>query len=178
MKADAILDIGERYLRTVGYNGFSFREVAAEVGIKSASVHYHFATKEDLAAAVARRYSERFHAALGPPAATRIAVFVDLFRGALNIDGRMCLFCVLGAEFATLPPGVQVVVKAFFDGATEWIASALAEAEDTSAEHQFDRAQVIVATLEGAMIVARCTGDIARFDRIVSEIKRAGVLPA
>lgn len=41
-----------------GFGGFSFREIAADVGIKSSSVHYHFPTKEDLAAAIVRRWAE------------------------------------------------------------------------------------------------------------------------
>ena len=58
-RRSAILDVAERRIRAHGYNGFSFREIADEIGIKSASVHYHFPTKADLAAAVAKRYRER-----------------------------------------------------------------------------------------------------------------------
>lgn len=42
-------------MRNGGYGGFSFRDLAAEIGIKSASVHNHFPTKAAMAAAVARR---------------------------------------------------------------------------------------------------------------------------
>ena len=38
-KAEEILASAERLARDAGYNGFSFRDIAAEVGIKSASVH-------------------------------------------------------------------------------------------------------------------------------------------
>ena len=38
-----------------GYGGFSFHDVAVEIGIKNASVHHHFPTKATMAAAVARR---------------------------------------------------------------------------------------------------------------------------
>jgi TetR/AcrR family transcriptional repressor of nem operon len=48
----AIMDAAERRMQLGGFGGFSFREIAADVGIKSSSVHYHFPTKEDLAAAV------------------------------------------------------------------------------------------------------------------------------
>ena len=41
-----------------GFGGFSFLEIAADVGIKSSSVHSHFPTKEDLAAAIVRRWAE------------------------------------------------------------------------------------------------------------------------
>src|SRR3712207_8206920 len=43
--AERIMDAAERRIRAAGYGGFSFRELAAEVGVKSASVHHHFPTK-------------------------------------------------------------------------------------------------------------------------------------
>jgi AcrR family transcriptional regulator len=54
-----IMDAAERRMQAGGFGGFSFREIAADVGIKSSSVHYHFPTKEDLAAAVIRRWAGR-----------------------------------------------------------------------------------------------------------------------
>ena len=64
-KVDEILDVAEALVQTRGYNGFSFRDVAAAVGVKSSSVHYHFPTKADLGATLARRYRERFLDKLG-----------------------------------------------------------------------------------------------------------------
>src|SRR5260370_11493831 len=54
----AIMDAAERRMQQGGFGGFSFREIAADVGIKSSSVHYYLPTKEDLAAAVNRRWAE------------------------------------------------------------------------------------------------------------------------
>ncbi|WP_254065657.1 TetR family transcriptional regulator [Acidisoma sp. L85] len=34
----------------------NFRDLAAQVGIKAASIYHHFPSKADLGAAVARRY--------------------------------------------------------------------------------------------------------------------------
>jgi TetR/AcrR family transcriptional repressor of nem operon len=62
-----IIDAAENMIRSGGYNGFSFRDIAAEIGIKSSSVHYYYPRKEDLALEVAVRYKENFIAALGDP---------------------------------------------------------------------------------------------------------------
>lgn len=62
--AQRLMDLAEAHIRDAGYGGFSFRDLAAEIGIKSASVHHHFPTKAILAAAVARRYGDRFLAAV------------------------------------------------------------------------------------------------------------------
>ena len=69
--ADRITAAAERGMREGGFHGFSFRDVAAAVGIKSASVHHHFPTKEDLGAAAARAYADRQMAALGDPAGSK-----------------------------------------------------------------------------------------------------------
>src|ERR1700742_3561290 len=57
-----LMNAAETHMRVGGYGGFSFRDLAAAVGIKSFSVHYHFPTKEDLGAAVVRRWTGRLSA--------------------------------------------------------------------------------------------------------------------
>jgi TetR/AcrR family transcriptional repressor of nem operon len=65
--AGKIVAAAERRMRESGFHGFSFRDIAADVGIKSASVHHHFPTKEHLGAAVAKAYTERLMERLGDP---------------------------------------------------------------------------------------------------------------
>jgi len=60
-----ILDLAEKLIRQHGYHAVSFRDLADELGIKSASIHYHFRHKEDLGEAVIARYAEAFHEGLG-----------------------------------------------------------------------------------------------------------------
>jgi TetR/AcrR family transcriptional repressor of nem operon len=107
--ANAIMDAAERRIRAAGFNGFSFREIATDVGVKSASVHYHFPTKERVAAAVAHRYTNRFLHAVE----SRVASGTDTrdawkgeFRRALTEDGQMCLCGALGASARDLPAEV------------------------------------------------------------------------
>ena len=183
LKSEEILDLAEAHMRSAGYNGFSFRDLADAAGIKSASVHYHFATKEILAAAVARRYADRFLEVIGDPCddarsqEERLEVFVGLFRHALQADGRVCLFCLLGAEFTALPPSVQAEVSRFYLACTDWLARLLAEAATTPTQACTAQAQTVIATLEGAMLVARASDDLAMFDTIVGQLHTHGLLP-
>jgi len=89
------MDLAEDHIRNAGYGGFSFRDLAAEIGIKSASVHHHFPTKATMAAAVARRYGDRFLASvarrLNETADNAIRAYRAAFREGLQRDGRMCL---------------------------------------------------------------------------------------
>src|SRR3981081_2930087 len=115
--ATAIMDAAERRMRLGGFNGFSFREIATDVGVKSSSVHYHFPTKEKLAAAVIHRYTDEVaelvhheRAADSDP----VKGWTRAFRGTLHSEERMCPCTVLGAGALDLPPEVAAEVKRFF----------------------------------------------------------------
>jgi TetR/AcrR family transcriptional repressor of nem operon len=156
--ASAILDAAERRIRKAGYNGFSFREIAADVGVKSSSVHYHFPTKERLAAAVARRYTDRFTAAVYEDVKAGIdpaEAWHRAFKNALRDDGGMCLCGSLGASAKDLPDEVLVEVQRFFK-------QGLAILERSGLSHQ--AAAALLASLEGAMLIATTLRDESVFD--------------
>jgi AcrR family transcriptional regulator len=100
-----------------GFGGFSFREIAAGVGIKSSSVHYHFPTKEDLAASVIRRWAEYTSELVDKELEkdpNPIRVWIKAFRGTAFSKARMCPCTVLGAASQDLPDPVAKEVKGFF----------------------------------------------------------------
>lgn len=148
----AILDAAEARIRRGGYNGFSFRELAADVGVKSASVHYHFPTKEALAAAVARRYRERFLGAIERDIAAGFdvtAAWKTGFQRAVAADGGMCLCGALGAAADALPEAVRQEACAFFNAAL---------GQMTTSGLSLAKATQILASLEGAMLLANSLG--------------------
>ncbi len=169
--ASRIMDIGERMARGGGYNSFSFREIAAEIGIKPASVHYHFATKELLGAAIANRYTARFLQALGAPDALApdiaIARYIEAYRGALLQEGLMCLCGMFGAQIACLPETVADEARVFFERNMAWLETVFARSGFTPEAARAEAASLI-ATLEGAMILARTMQDPALFDAILA----------
>ncbi|MDD7973487.1 TetR/AcrR family transcriptional regulator [Roseinatronobacter alkalisoli] len=156
---EAIMDATERRIRAAGYSGFSFREVAADVGVKSASVYYHFPTKSALAAAVARRYNARaVEAADAAVLAGQdvVQAWKAIFRRALDDGAKMCLCGSLGATVPDLSPEVVNEVKGFFEaGVASLIAGGLTE----------QRATQVFATLEGAILMASVHGDAGIFER-------------
>lgn len=167
---DAILDAAERRARVGGYHGFSFRDVAADVGIKSASVHYHFPTKAALATALTERYAARARAAIGAPETRRDAFdrIAAIFRAALLDDELMCLCGLFGAERDTAPTEVSDATAAYFRMLIETLG------EPKESDGAALSAATIVSTLEGALITARSLSDPALFDRIAAEIRPPG----
>lgn len=183
--ASSILDAGQQMMMTVGYNGLSFRDVAAAVGIKSASVHYHYPTKGQLGAAVARRYTDRLVAHLGVIDRSQadpreaLAAYVAAIRTTLESDGRMCLCGMLAAEIDAVPPEVKVEVRRFVDLNVDWLATIIGRAtgSDSASEDVRDHAMALFAALEGAMMIARGSGDFARFDAMTTQLGRKGLWP-
>jgi TetR/AcrR family transcriptional repressor of nem operon len=156
--ADAIMDAAEGRIRRAGYSGFSFREIAADVGVKSASVHYHFPTKEKLAAAVARRYTDRFFEAVDHRLALGddiVQAWRQVFSVALHRDGKMCLCGALGATSQDLANEVSDEVKRFFLLGIERLARG-GLSRDTALQ--------VLATLEGAMLTANVLQDPSMFE--------------
>src|SRR3954451_12001953 len=131
-----ILDAAERMLQVRGYNGFSYGDVAEELGITRAALHYHFKGKAELGQALIERYAMRFGTALdaldrtAPDAAAKLRGYADLYLDVVTRD-RMCLCGMLAAEYRTLPEPLQESVSAFFDTNTDWLRGVL---EQGSAE--------------------------------------------
>lgn len=168
---DLVLDAAERLVQTRGYNGFSYADVSAEVGITKASLHYHFPNKADLGRALIDRYTVAFTRALSsiaerePRARARLEGYARLYQDVLE-RGRMCLCGMLAAEHATLPPAMQRAIRGFFDANEAWLAAVLDEGR-RAGEALFsgtarDAARLCASTLEGAMLLARSYGEPAR----------------
>ncbi|MEM6579488.1 MAG: TetR/AcrR family transcriptional regulator [Pseudomonadota bacterium] len=155
-----ILAKAEIQLRTNGYHGFSFRDIARDTGLTSAGVHHHFPTKADLVVRLAETYKTRFLDALDAcPAEGRVACLRDLFAKSLTRDGHMCLCGLLAAESGGLPDAVAQSAHRFFDDLADRLHVAFPASDDPRAE-----ALNVLAQLEGAALLATVRGDPALFE--------------
>jgi TetR/AcrR family transcriptional repressor of nem operon len=168
-----ILDIAERLVQTRGYNAFSYADIAQSLRITKASLHYHFPTKADLGTRLIERYRQSFHEALtdiddtSPSAAKKLQRYVGLYTDVLRAE-RMCLCGMLAAEYATLPKPMKSELKLFFDDNERWLVTVL---DDGLASKKLrftgsarDTAQLLIGSLEGAMMLARSYDDASRFE--------------
>jgi TetR/AcrR family transcriptional repressor of nem operon len=169
---DIILDAAENMARDRGYSGFSFREIASSVGIKSASVHYHFPTKDELGAAVASRYTDNFMSALGAPDAEdrrpelALKAYIEAFRKAAKVDRKMCLCGIFGSEVGALPAPVAEQTKKFFDENEKWL-TALFQQMGKGESEASDVAVGFLAVIEGAVLLSRIYDDPEKFEVIM-----------
>ncbi len=170
--ARAILDVAEQLAQTRGYNGFSYADIAAKLGVTKASLHYHFPSKAELGRALIARYHTVFGAALEaidqhafkPP--EKLRQYMGLYDAVMR-DGRICLCGMLAAEYATLPAPMQEELKRFFDMNERWLAAALLDGRRAGyflfKESANERARVLLGAFEGAMLIARSYCDPRRF---------------
>jgi len=177
--AEGILDAAERLAQTRGFNGFSYADIAAQLSVTKASLHYHFPSKADLGHALIERYSRVFAQALAAidahteDAGEKLKRYVRLYDDVMSSE-RMCLCGMLAAEYATLPVAMQDELRSFFDANERWLTDVLEEGRRagrlTFRESARKRAQAVLGALEGAMLVARAYGDVRRFRSTAAQV--------
>jgi TetR/AcrR family transcriptional regulator, transcriptional repressor for nem operon len=172
-KAIEILDAAEIRIRRGGFESMSYRDLAADVGIQAASVHYHFPQKALLGAAVIDRYSDKLSLALGRVDLTQATVeehlqrLCDCYVAAVQNDGMICLGCMLGAESKDLPEAVSEAARQFFKRLLNWIEEVLGDRADaaTLAVHT-------IGTLQGTMILAVTLKRPELMNEVADQLKR------
>jgi TetR/AcrR family transcriptional regulator, transcriptional repressor for nem operon len=177
--AERALDVAERLVQVRGFNGVSYADVAAELGVTKAALHYHFATKAELGEALIDRYTTRFEAALGQidegsdDASSKISAYAAIYLDVLR-QQRMCLCGMLAAEYQTLPAPMQHAIVRFFDINESWLEVVLNQGQHAGTlRHRGsarDAARVVISTLEGAMLVARLHDDPARLEVATNQL--------
>jgi len=166
--ADRIMDHAQLLVQTVGYNGFSYADIAQELGIRKATIHYYFRTKASLCTALLRRYRRRFREKVGngtelvaSPRA-RLDLYISFYQQALE-DGRLCPCGVLTGELVSLEPEIRDQIRGFFEEQIAWVEAQLIQArqhgELLCGHNAHQLAASIFGMIEGGMLLARAADD-------------------
>lgn len=166
--AKHILDVAQDIVRNRGYSAFSYADISKQVGIRKASIHYHFPSKDELVRALVKRYREgmaRTCNQIAKSAASpdqQIIQFANLYRDGLE-HHQICLCSMLAADFAVLPQAVQDEIQAFFRETEIWLTTLLQQGCDA---HLWDchpsveqEAKGLMAMLQGAQLLARSSAN-------------------
>jgi TetR/AcrR family transcriptional repressor of nem operon len=175
--AERILDVSERLCKVAVTTPSAIADVAAELDLTKAALHYHFTGKAELA--LLSRYVMRFAEELAlidakpVDAMSKLACYAELYLDVLQRQ-RMCLCGMLAAEFETLPEPMRAIVVRFFEDNETWLPEVLAQGRTERSLHftgsTREGARFVLAALEGVMLVARPFGDVARFRKAVSSL--------
>ena len=180
--AEQILDLAEMLIQTRGYSAFSYQDIAASLGIRKASIHYHFPSKTDLGIAVVNRYIDRFDAGLtaiadnqSQSSMTMLDFYVQPYLQFASTPDRICLSGALAGEMLALPPELRERVDHFFRTHQAWLAKILkrgvARSEFRLAAPAPKVARFMFAALQGALLVKRTTDDTSQLSDVISVMK-------
>lgn len=165
------LELGRHYLQTLGFNGFSFQTVADALGIRKASLHYHFASKEDLGMALLDQYQKSYEewalARVHLPALEKIEQLLQMFTKMASDDNKICPTGVLCADFSSLPEPMKQQLRSFHLTQRTWLIRTFKEGitqksfrKNLDAE---EAADLFLASIQGGLQVARLRGDVKSF---------------
>jgi TetR/AcrR family transcriptional regulator, transcriptional repressor for nem operon len=180
--AEQILDLAETLIQTRGYSAFSYQDIADGLGIRKASIHYHFPSKTDLGIAVIDRYIARFDAALttiaddqSQSSMAMLDCYVQPYLQFAGTPDRVCLCGALAGEMLALPPAMRQRVDLFFKTHQAWLTKILkrgvARGEFELVAPESKVARFVFAALQGALLVKRTTNDVSQINDVITVMK-------
>ena len=177
--ADRIMDTAEELIQQHGFHGFSFQDIAQRIGIKKASIYYHFPAKAELGRAVIDRYRLRMcevrHAvdhADGIDHWQALTLYLEPIVALGRNPVKACLCGVLGGEYVGLPEEMQREITVFFAEHQTWLAQLLDSGREAGAfKFKGDPAALakfLFSAIEGGLLIKRTTGDTNYIDELIS----------
>ncbi len=173
----ALLNSAEDAARRLGFDGFSYADLAEDVGIRKASIHHHFPSKAILSVALMSRYHENFQAVCAQIEAdfttggARLAELVKRYRGGSDGGKRLCLCVSFSITPNSLPDDVLHQISLFRIMVIEWLTTAFTDGRDDNSisgvlEPELE-ATTMLSLLEGAQLAARAEENPALFDNAI-----------
>ena len=182
-----ILDVAQDLIQKNGVNAMSYADISKAIGIRKASIHYHFPTKEDLVVDLLDRYNQQFYQAVDVIMASdksseaKLNLYCGLFKNTLNSgeQDKACLCGILTAELKTLNNPIAKRIIQFYRRNEQYLEQilqfGLENGEFNFAGNSLIMAKLIFSLMEGDLLVARADGGVTRIqetiDQIISLIK-------
>jgi TetR/AcrR family transcriptional repressor of nem operon len=177
---EKILDSAQRLIQTRSFHGFSFQDVADEVGIRKASLYHYFESKDRVALAVLERAADGVRARmekLEPLEPTeRLDGYFDIFRTIHGKGERMCPGGSFGAVFDAVSSPVQSALHRFAKMHLDWLERIVREGVERGQFQIRDQrprevAMQIAAGVQGALLMGRLTGDPHVLEAVTVELR-------
>lgn len=173
---DKIIEVADTLLRTNGYNDFSYKDISAIIGIKTASIHYHFPTKTDLGIAIIQAHADRLQQDTAKLRSRvpleRLERFIQYYY-KLSGAGQVCVVGAFASDLGAVDENIRLKLNDFMQQTANWIREIL---EDGQADGTFhlniaaqDKAVLIITNLMGLAQIAR-VGYLPTFEQIKSQI--------
>jgi TetR/AcrR family transcriptional repressor of nem operon len=172
--SERILDVAQSLVVAGGYNGFSYADISEAIGIRKASIHHHFPTKAALVSVLVGRYVRQAQEGLKslrdhvPDPIEQLNAYLAYWQKCvLDSSEPFCVCAMLASEMQMLPDEVALQVRVHFQSLAEWLASVLKSGKEQGAFRldvsPGEEAQILMASVHGALLSARALGDAKLF---------------
>ncbi|MCR9213716.1 MAG: TetR family transcriptional regulator [Proteobacteria bacterium] len=156
-----ILEVAAIYTQQRGFGGFSYLDLADEIGIKAASIHYYFKSKDDLAIALVEHTHElhtdgfqNMQTSIDRPKG-RLEAVIAYFQSYV-VEEKFCLCGMLAAELNSVSEIVSQRLESYFNDFQTWLAKQFKEMGYSDSDN---KAMSFLSTLEGSLLLARLRKD-------------------
>jgi TetR/AcrR family transcriptional repressor of nem operon len=175
---EQLLSHAQVLIRQRGYNGFSYRDLAERVGVRTASIHYYFPTKDDLLIESIDNYAAeeaRLMQGIDPTlqASERLNRYAALFYG--TPADQVCLCGMLAADFASLSDRARQAVQSFYRTHERWLSKVVADGQrDGTLEWNGDpdaAGRYLFAAFQGALMSSRLFQTPSRLHDVVESMR-------
>ncbi len=178
----AILDSAQDLIQRLGANAMSYDDISKAVGIRKASIHYHFPSKENLIEALLERYNETFLKIVDGLFAgkdsedKKLLKYMGLFEGTLREGDhdKACLCGMLGAELSSFGSVTAERIRYFYNENEKRLANLLDNGKKKGVfkfkGSSKKLAPVIFSFLEGALLTARAEGGVKKFQTVKEQM--------
>lgn len=130
---EVIIDKADQYIRNKGYNAFSFKDISNDIGIKTASIHYHFPAKSDLGVATVREHIARTEAlkerVANESPLTKLESFLAV-HSQIQYENKVCIVGSLATDLNTMDDAIKEELKAFAQLVLNWLTEVLTEGKE------------------------------------------------
>jgi TetR/AcrR family transcriptional repressor of nem operon len=186
--AEQILHSARRLIIAGGYNGFSYDDIATEVGIRKASIHHHFPAKAVLVRKVVELYRAEVEAGIAglerqiTDPIEQLRAYVGFWETCIrDATAPYCVCALLAVEIPVLPDDIAREVRGHFRSLSAWLTSVFERGRSLGrfqlAGAPRAEAEAFMATVHGAMLSARAYGDAEAFG-VITRPLLARLVPA
>ncbi len=160
---DKIVELGRDFIQVFGYHSFKYQQIASELQIKNAAIHYYFPSKEALGVAAIERDRADFMQLIkqvetDSPTAKAEALLA-VYRDYQQNTKKLCIIGVCGSDYQEIPESMQRTTQQYLRHTISWLTTVFKEGLATG-EFRFtgpaeDLAAHWIATLIGTLQMAR-----------------------
>lgn len=172
-----ILRVARQLIQTRSYLGFSFQDLADQVGIRKASLYHHFPTKEALGVEVLREAGQGFRDWAAKPRAADAALeaYFRMYRQAMKAGAAVCPAGALAPGWDCINEELRQTVRELRSTQVMWLTGVLGALVHNAKPpvSAGALAAYVFAACQGALLSARMTGRVEDFDEAIAQLRQS-----